>query len=240
MAIYKKGIWQQNNFYERLLPEGYVQLEYIESSGTQYIDTGINADSELKLYMDIQWTGGSTNYQNCFGAISTADGNKRFHFNPTSENVISAQIGTNDTSVFVYDGHNYKTRFQAIVDVPNLNITTWVNNTIQTRGLVTQYSDNFDLGITFWLFQRHGIVYPCYLRVYRFTMYRLDNLVRDFIPCCRKSDNAFGLYDLVNNVFYINQGTGTFIAGSQLSNENNTVKIYKEDNKVEANNFIEI
>ena len=38
-------------------------------------------------------------------------------------------------------------------------------------------------------------------------------LVRDFIPCYRNSDNEIGLYDLVNDMFYTNSGTGTFIAG---------------------------
>lgn len=31
-----------------LLPKGYVQLEYIESTGTQYIDTGIIPTDETK------------------------------------------------------------------------------------------------------------------------------------------------------------------------------------------------
>ena len=39
-------------------------------------------------------------------------------------------------------------------------------------------------------------------------------LIRNFIPCYRKSDNEIGLYDIVNNVFYTNQGTGEFLKGS--------------------------
>ena len=37
--------------------------------------------------------------------------------------------------------------------------------------------------------------------------------VREYIPVQRKSDNEIGLYDLTNNVFYTNSGTGVFIAG---------------------------
>lgn len=39
------------------------------------------------------------------------------------------------------------------------------------------------------------------------------NVIRNFIPCYRKSDNEVGLYDLVNDVFYTNQGTGSFTYG---------------------------
>jgi hypothetical protein len=41
-------------------------------------------------------------------------------------------------------------------------------------------------------------------------------LLRDFKPCYRKSDNVIGLYDLKNNVFYTNAGTGTFTKGSNI------------------------
>ena len=41
-----------------------------------------------------------------------------------------------------------------------------------------------------------------------------SNEIRNFVPCYRKSDNKAGLYDLVNNEFYTNQGTGDFITGN--------------------------
>ena len=40
-----------------------------------------------------------------------------------------------------------------------------------------------------------------------------DKLVRNLIPCYRKSDSAPGLYDIVNNVFYTNRLTGNIIIG---------------------------
>ena len=44
-----------------------------------------------------------------------------------------------------------------------------------------------------------------------------EELVRNFIPCKRIIDNKPGLYDLVNNLFYTNQGTGDdFIAGPDV------------------------
>lgn len=43
-----------------------------------------------------------------------------------------------------------------------------------------------------------------------------NELVRDFIPCYRKSDGVIGLYDLVNDVFYTNLGTGQFTKGKNI------------------------
>lgn len=38
-----------------------------------------------------------------------------------------------------------------------------------------------------------------------------NDIVRNFIPCYRKSDNKPGLYDTVTKEFYTNQGTGEFL-----------------------------
>ena len=51
-------------------------------------------------------------------------------------------------------------------------------------------------------------------KLYYFKIYVEDVLVRDFIPCYRNSDNVVGMYDLVSNTFFVNQGTGTFTKGS--------------------------
>lgn len=47
----------------------------------------------------------------------------------------------------------------------------------------------------------------------------MDNniVVRHFIPVVRNSDDKPGMYDLVNDVFYTNQGTGEFTWG-EISN----------------------
>lgn len=37
------------------------------------------------------------------------------------------------------------------------------------------------------------------------------------MPCIRKNDGAVGLYDFVEGVFYHNEGTGTFVAGPEIS-----------------------
>lgn len=50
-------------------------------------------------------------------------------------------------------------------------------------------------------------------KCYYFKIYDNGTLTRDFIPVLRKSDNVPCFYDLVNNEFYTNAGTGTFLYG---------------------------
>lgn len=42
------------------------------------------------------------------------------------------------------------------------------------------------------------------------------NLICDLLPCYRKSDLEVGLYDVINNVFYPNAGSGTFTVGADV------------------------
>lgn len=37
-----------------------------------------------------------------------------------------------------------------------------------------------------------------------------------FVPCVRKSDNVAGFYEAINGIFYINQGTGDFVVGTNV------------------------
>ena len=56
----------------------------------------------------------------------------------------------------------------------------------------------------------NGVLYNAYIVLN-------NEVVRNFIPCYRKSDGVRGLYDKVNNVFYTNSGTGTFAIGADVN-----------------------
>jgi hypothetical protein len=77
--------------------------------------------------------------------------------------------------------------------------------------------------------------YFFHCKLYSFKIYVEDLLVRDFIPCQRKSDSALGLYDIVNKIFYTNSGTGSFIAGPPA----NQAGIF-EDGIIETNQIYEL
>ena len=54
-------------------------------------------------------------------------------------------------------------------------------------------------------------------KIYRLKFWSNDTLVRDLTPCYRKSNNVIGLYDMANDVFCTNAGTGTFTKGTNVS-----------------------
>ena len=53
-------------------------------------------------------------------------------------------------------------------------------------------------------------------RIYSFNIIRGTELIFDFVPCYRKLDGEIGMYDLIGDKFYSNNGTGTFKKGNDI------------------------
>lgn len=53
-------------------------------------------------------------------------------------------------------------------------------------------------------------------RLYHLRFYNNGKIVEDFVPCYRKADNVPGLYDVVNQIFYTNSGSGSFTVGPDI------------------------
>ena len=54
------------------------------------------------------------------------------------------------------------------------------------------------------------------MKLYSLKLWNDNILERYMIPCYRKGDNATGMYDVVNNVFYANNGTVEFNVGENV------------------------
>ncbi len=54
-------------------------------------------------------------------------------------------------------------------------------------------------------------------KLYGIKIYLDETLERNLVPCYRIADTEVGLYDVVNNVFYTNQGSGAFSKGNDVN-----------------------
>ena len=187
------------------LPDGYVQLEYIESTGTQYINTGFTPNQDTRVVCDVVFPGTTgTSGKYVFGSRTTLTQNSYTYFSYNSK--YETTYNTQDNVCY----QNLITgRF--IVD-KNKNITT-------TNG--TEYSHtyaNFTCPGPLYLFalNNNGSLFGGgSLSLYSCQIYDNDVLIRDFVPCINPGGEV-GLYDLVNGVFYGNAGTGAFTAGPDV------------------------
>ena len=184
------------------LQSGYKQLEYIQSSGTQYIDTGFKPNQNTKFEVDLAITNTSCHV---FGA-RTSYLNKAFVLFWASNSDFCIQMADSK-----FNGGAFDT-------TKRYKVTMTSSQLFLDDNLQVSYSvGDFQCEQNAWLMSCYSSSASEYARgkLYSAKIYDGNTLVRNFIPCKNPSE-VVGMYDLVNSKFYGNSGSGSFIAGSEL------------------------
>ena len=197
----RRFIWQKAQAQSGL-PEGYTALGYIQSSGTQYIDTGRKLTQDSDITIDFRIVGEINRDAGIFGSRQSALKNNLTLFQNKNPIVFSGDFSE-------YQKH----RFTAASSLERTKIRmnkagVWVNDILKkswsdvadfetpTNGLI------FDVGNNNWTNNK------AVMRLYSYT----DGDAQRLVPCL----NANGvpcLYDLIGKTALYNQGAGSFTWG---------------------------
>lgn len=175
---------------KKTVPAGYTKLEYIEATGTQWINTGVTGHARWEF--DVQFT--NTTKRQLMGYFGNGD--EYWGCQPDGKYGLFS-----GSTIGVAGG-----RDTIVHDYMQNAATLWVQN--QSMGV----GGNTSLGSNqYQLFSIMGNAgYQCHAKLWRCKCIQNGSLIRDFIPAMRNSDGAIGLIDVVNNVFYGNAGSGVF------------------------------
>lgn len=192
MAIRRRAMMAQKR-----LPKEYQEVEYIESTGPQWIDTGISTYKLVTVDLVTQFTiagtasqvlfCGSTNGPNWFGQRNK---------------VYACGSGGRELS-----GIDSDLKKKVKITYFDKSI---VCNIDETEFMRTGSHDN---SYRYKLFNED---YPSNAKVFSCVIYYNDEKIGNYVPCYRKSDGEIGLYDLVLKTFLKNRGTGTFEKGPDV------------------------
>ena len=223
------------------LSEQYQQVEYIQSSGTQFIDTGyywtnenikiffdgkvITNSSAQSLFGNEEYTTSSGNTRNFAGIPHGTSGSYSMYLGSGSQFGVSASVGTR----FTLDIVTTTDKKLSVYKNNSLVSTSTYSGTVLTKQNA-YLSSNVSTNVgNIFIFANHNsnrgasngaIQIISAMQLYRFTMYDGGVLVRDFVPCYDKyyriSEGFYkaGLCDVVNNKFYENAGSGNFTYGA--------------------------
>ena len=182
------------------LPSGYTELESIEGTGTQYIDTGVSPTKSTKFQFAITMKaltgdviiGDMTNDNNDYRIFNYQGA---VYWDMRSSRLIAAanSLPVGERAEFEV-GNNYVKK----------NGIMLVSGGALTALSIPQTIHVFGTG--------QG---TCKAVIEYLTIWESDTRVRDFIPC-KNPSGAVGLYDTVNGTFYGNSGAGTFTAGPEI------------------------
>lgn len=182
-----------------LLPSGYTALAYIQSSGTQYIDTGVKPDQTYTLKIKFQTA------QSSSGGVAVCD--QGWQSNGFGIWCNAAGFGDQTVQSLTLYGDNP-------IEVALSQSGLIVNG--EQVWTPTAATFTAPANLTLMALNRNGSVSEKLSgKLYYAQLYSGNTLVRDFQPCIDASGNV-GLYDLVGKQFYGNAGTGVF-TGSEVA-----------------------
>ena len=180
----------------------YRELEYIESTGSEYINTDVKENVCCML---------------------------EFEFMPAGLQLMAQSYlsGTLDNFTFAASGkiNNVYLRYRASEKFYQTNINPSIKNTFSimdnkitlNNTIMSNVNTNYSVGTNsnnILIFDNASLNRRAKMRFYSLKLYdKNKNLLRDFIPVRNNRTGKAGLYDKVENKFYGNSGTGDFIAG---------------------------
>lgn len=181
-------------------------VDYIESTGTQWIDTGIATTSDnLGFTLEAMPLTNADVYPMGSRAI---DGGIRFF-----------GVRSQTSTTFSYGWSIWTTApaSQSYVNVRTTMSLNWLNSKKVTIGndsndLATANTAN---GRNITLFGINGQLLWTG-RIYRAQISEGNEIIADLRPCL-DGNNVACMYDMVTGTYFYNQGTGTFTAGNMLN-----------------------
>lgn len=182
------------------LPSGYTRLEYIESSGTQYIDLNLPIEAENITKLQYKMDAAFLNSANAL----YIHGNTYIGYYSSSLIAYYARggvVSSNSSLTYNSDRHTF------ILDCVNGYGSI---DSVQTSLTGTPSKPIGQFILFGWQ--------PANLnqsRLWSCQVWYDGQLVRDMVPC-KNSDGVVGLYCMVTGQFYSNSGTGSFTAGPSV------------------------
>lgn len=188
------------------------EVEYLESMGTQWIDTGVPANGEFDVEYTIQ-TPSTFNRVFVVGGARSSTQHLNFGQYDPNRNFILAYLGDYWVAL---QSISANTIYTTKVHYASGSQTATVNGgSVYGR----TYTGTEALNLNIYLFKRNfygatDTILPMIGRMYSFKIYQNGVLVRDFIPV-RKGTTGY-LYDRVSGKLFGNAGTGDFVLGPDV------------------------
>ena len=192
------------------LPAGYTKCVYLQSDGTQWIDTGVLPNNEIGLLLKALRLNNADAVP--FGARE-------------EESIYVPRYSTKNKAMnYAWVGGFTAFYYDKADDLQYISCLNLYNDRlVKMSSLDTDWVGVLDKNLktfttqSLWLFSHNweGSYNTTYSnwggRIYRAQITQGDSLIRDFVPCL-DTDNRPCMYDLVNQQPYYNQSGGTEFA----------------------------
>ena len=189
------------------------EVEYLESTGTQYIDTGCAGHwIDTVVTLDMILFSHTENESDFFGAANFSSATTDFNYAGGFNSIgFVLQLGLPYIKYGVQDTLRHVHRYDSINKTASLDGRA-------TSGSSLVWTRNINAP-NFGILQRTSLRHPSHNRLYGATIERSFVLIRDYIPV--RITNEYGelegcMYDRVSGELFRNSGSGSFIVGPDV------------------------
>ena len=201
----------------QLVPEDYQQVLYLQCDGSQYLISDYYPNGYTQIIAQFYNDNSSQNPLRYMYGVRNEGDTASFSSPVLWYTKVYWRYGTQ--SLIVYDDSNANRGWYSIQGY------TKQTNIAKSGLIVADIGTGARLGSGSYTVEEFQSELPMYIlscnvkgsagagaqgNLYRMTIKENDAIVRDYIPCYRKSDSKPGLYDIVNKQFYTNAGSGEF------------------------------
>ena len=181
----------------------YAILEFLESTGLQYIDTRILPNANIHCVVDFRYSNIATSgiiggWDAKAGMLFGVNGsNFQFAFG-TNAWAGSTTVADNNRHIVYMNDDNGDGRLDDTVLASHSAVVSLTN----TSKTLLLFSSNGGTGIS------SAKIYSC-------EIYDKDKLIKHFVPA-KNYSGEYGMLDLVTNIFYKNRGASTFLGSAKV------------------------
>ena len=206
----RRFIWQRAQAQSGL-PSNYTAVDYLQSSGEQWIEMGVAPNQNTKAVLKIKinevngYYGSSligsrtdANSNDQFFTYLDSSGGTRFLFRMDGQTKAISWTGINTDKIYIVTLSGTEMKAELEDGTAVFSKTFSVSDFESTVTMALFKSKPFNNG--FW-----GRIYSC-------KHYSGDELIQDFVPCLN-ADGVPCMYDLIRRRTFYNKGTGSFTWG---------------------------
>lgn len=213
------------------LPSGYIRLEYVQSTGSQYINTGVYPCQSTKIE-----TKASIEETMFWGGIICAE---------DATNHVGIALNEYKDYFFVQYGYykntldDYPFTKGVAYDLELDRNKFYVNH--ELVGTIANDISAFKCTRTLHLFRNNTPNVSGYskIKLYFAKIYEDDVLIRDYVPC-KNAEGVVGFYDFVGKEFNSSETSTAFVAGPESKLEENEYEIVKDITKYSERTYAEV
>ena len=193
------------------LPEGYTAVNYLQSSGTQWIEMGVAPNQNTKAVLKIKIDELTRQGASLIGSRTDLNSDDQF------TTYLDDYGGTR--FLFRMDGQTETTPWKGLT-TDKIYIVTLSGTEMKAEledgtavFLKTFSVSDFTSTMTMALFRSKGVSGAYFQgRIYSCKHYSGDELIQDFVPCL-DTGGVPCMFDLVSRKSFYNKGTGSFTWG---------------------------